>query len=144
MFFKLLVLFILVPIAELCIFLTLGDYIGLKWTLLIILLTALIGAALTKLQGAKAMQNFRQAMAEGRLPHKEATDGLLILLAGAVLLTPGFLTDTVGFLLLIPPARAVIRGRLANYLKGRIQIVGTPFPQQEQTSRRDDDGFIDV
>lgn len=149
MFLKLLVLFILVPIAELSLFMTLGAEIGLGPTLAIIILTAFIGAALTKSQGAKAMANFRQATAEGRLPHKEALDGLLILLAGAVLLTPGFLTDTVGFLLLIPPARAVIRGWLGKYLKGRIQFIGSPgsplSPPQPREERRDDDGgFIDV
>ena len=98
LFLKLLVLFIVVPIAELYLFLTLGTHIGLAPTLLIILLTAVVGAALTRSQGSRAMANFRQATAEGRLPHREALDGLLVLLAGAVLLTPGFLTDTVGFL----------------------------------------------
>ena len=146
MFVKLLVLFILVPVAELALFLTLGAEIGIWNTLAIILLTAFIGAALTKSQGAKALHNFRQALAEGRLPHKEALDGLLILLAGAVLLTPGFLTDTVGFLLLIPPARAVIRGWLAKYLKGRVRLIQPPLgPNQERTRPpRDDGDFIDV
>ena len=145
MFLKLLALFILVPIAELYLFLTLGASIGLGPTLLIILLTALGGAALTRSQGARAMASFRGAMAEGRLPHREALDGLLILLAGAVLLTPGFLTDTVGFLLLIPPVRAVLRGKLANQLKGRFHIISPPKGQAPPRSRRRDDGeFIDI
>jgi UPF0716 protein FxsA len=151
MFFKILLLFIFVPIAELYLFLTLGARIGLPATLAIILLTAVLGASLTKTQGAKALANFRKATAEGRLPHQEALDGLLILLAGAVLLTPGFLTDTVGFLLLLPPSRAVIRGWLAHYLKGRIRFVSPSVPPQAQAQdrelepeRRDNGDFIDV
>ena len=145
MFLKLLLLFILVPVAELYLFLTLGKFIGIGYTLAIIVLTAFLGAGLTRSQGARAMARFRQATAEGRLPHKEVIDGLLILLAGAVLLTPGFLTDTVGFLLLVPPARAVIRGWLAKYLKGKIQVMTPPTghhgPPQKPPG---DDGFIDV
>ena len=128
MFLRLLALFILVPIAELAIFMVLGDEIGLGYTLAIIVITGILGAALTKSQGARALLRFRQASAEGRLPHKEVIDGLLILIAGAVLLTPGFLTDTVGFLLLVPPVRALIRGRLADYLKGKIKIVAPHMP----------------
>ena len=145
LFLKLLVLFIVVPIAELYLFLTLGTHIGLAPTLLIILLTAVVGAALTRSQGSRAMANFRQATAEGRLPHREALDGLLILLAGAVLLTPGFLTDTVGFLLLLPPVRTALRGRLADKFKARFQIISPPGEQAPPFSRRRDDGdFIDV
>ncbi len=144
MFLKLLLLFILVPVAELFLFLTLGAKIGIGPTLAIIVLTAFLGAALTKSQGAKALTNFRRASAEGRLPAKEALDGLLILLAGAVLLTPGFLTDAVGFLLLIPPARAFIRSWLGNYLRGRIRLIQPPGPHHEEPSPRNDDPFIDV
>ena len=79
MFFKLLLLFILVPVAELFLFIRIGARIGLPATLGIILLTALIGAALTKSQGARALSSFREAMARGALPHREALDGLLVL-----------------------------------------------------------------
>lgn len=151
MFLKLLLLFILVPLAELYLFLTLGAKIGIGPTLAIIVFTAFLGAALTKSQGAKALTNFRKAIAEGRPPAKEALDGLLILLAGAVLLTPGFLTDTVGFILLLPPARAVIRSRLATYLKSRVRLIQPPGPdqgpapaRQAESGRRDNGDFIDV
>lgn len=158
MFLKLLLLFILVPAAELYLFFTLGAHIGWDITLIIILLTAFIGAALTRSQGSKVMENFRQATAEGRLPHKEAMDGILILLAGAVLLTPGFLTDTVGFLLLVPPVRTLIRGWLASVLKGRIHFMGPPpgFPgappppseskldREPPRERNKDENIIDV
>ena len=145
MFLKLLVLFILVPIAELFLFLRIGVRIGLPATLAVILLTAVIGAALTRSQGARALANFRQAMGRGQLPHREALDGLLILLAGAVLLTPGFLTDTVGFLLLFPPARHAIRGRLGHYLKGRIRIIDPPTGTQDSAEQNPKDSdFIDI
>lgn len=147
MFGKLLLLFILVPVAELYLFMTLGSKIGIGPTLGIIVLTAILGASLTKSQGARTFAKFQQATAEGRLPHREALDGILILLAGAVLLTPGFLTDAVGFLLLVPPVRAFIRGRLAHHLKGRIRLVtppgATPSPPASDAPKQNGD-FIDV
>ncbi|MDB4381706.1 FxsA family protein [Akkermansiaceae bacterium] len=146
MFGRLLLLFILVPIAELSLFITLGDWIGTPKTIAIIIFTAIIGAALTKSQGRLAMQKLKQATSEGRMPHNEAMDGILILIAGAVLLTPGFLTDAVGFLLLVPPVRALIRGRLAEKLKSKIQVVAPQFPQAEEKppSKIDDGNVIDV
>ncbi len=125
MFGRLLLLFIIVPILELALFLKLGSKIGLGATLMIIFVTAVLGAWLTRSQGVQALARFQQATAEGRLPHAEVLDGLMILLAGAVLLTPGFLTDTVGFLLLVPPFRAGVRARLAKALKGRVHIMGS-------------------
>ncbi len=124
MFARLLILFITIPAVELILFLTLGDKIGLVRTFGIILVTGILGAWLTRLQGMRTLVRYQQAMNEGRLPHEEVMDGLMILLAGAVLLTPGFLTDTVGFLLLVPVVRGVVRKWLLKYLKGKIQIVG--------------------
>ncbi|MBG68915.1 MAG: membrane protein FxsA [Roseibacillus sp.] len=144
MFLKLLSIFILVPILELSLLLRVGSKIGLEATLAIILLTAFIGAILTRTQGSRALSNFRNALADGKLPHREALDGLLILLAGAVLLTPGFLTDAAGFLLLFAPTRAAIRERLSTYLQKRIQII-SPGPQQSGPGKQSNDGdFIDV
>ena len=149
MFGKLLLLFILVPLAELYLFMTLGAQLGFLNTVYIIIITAIIGAALTKSQGRIAMAKFQQATREGRMPHKEALDGLMILLAGAVLLTPGFLTDAVGFLLLVPPFRAIVRNFFAERLKGKIKVVTPGFPPQpEEEPRRpsklDDGNVIDV
>lgn len=121
----------------------LGKHLGLPPTLIIIVVTAFIGAALTKSQGGRAFANFQNALAMGKMPHKEMVDGLLILIAGAVLLTPGFLTDTVGFLLLLPPARAVIRGLLTEQLakKVNVSVGGNPLdpnfePQTEDEASR--------
>lgn len=150
MFFRLLILFITVPLIELALFLTVGERIGLPATLAIVILTGLLGAWLTKTQGLRVLQRYRQSMAEGRLPHEEVIEGLLILIAGAVLLTPGFLTDAIGFLLLTPPVRAVVIRQLKQSLKNRIHLVvpgaaGAP-PAGEPPASRPDPGskVIDV
>jgi len=146
-FGKLLLLFIVVPLIELYLFMTLGDMIGFWETIGIIIVTAILGAALTKSQGRKALLKFHQATAEGRMPASEALDGIMILLAGAVLITPGFLTDTVGFLLLLPPFRAVVGKGLAKRLKGKVQIVTpgfTPPEPERKKSKLDDGNVIDV
>lgn len=123
MFGRLLILFITVPVVELALFLTVGDWIGLPITLAVVILTGFLGAWLTKSQGLRVLQRYRQSLSEGRLPHQEVIEGLLILVAGAVLLTPGFLTDAVGFLLLTPPVRAAVVQRLKHLLKDRIRLV---------------------
>lgn len=124
MFARLLLLFIGIPIIELCLFMMLGSKIGIAPTLLIIVVTGALGAYLTKSQGLKALNNYRAATAQGKLPHEEVLDGLMILIAGAVLLTPGFLTDAIGFSLLVPSIRGKVRGILGSYLKGKVTIVG--------------------
>ena len=149
MFGKLLLLFILVPIAELYLFITIGSQLGLGPTLAIIIVTAVLGASLTKSQGRRAMEKFQAATAAGRMPAKEAIDGLMILLAGAVLITPGFLTDAVGFLLLVPPFRAIVAGYAGKRLKGKIQVVTPGMPthsaqEQRPESKLDDGNVIDV
>lgn len=149
-FGKLLLLFILVPMAEIYLFLTLGKKIGPAETLLIIVVTAILGAMLTKSQGRLAMAKFQQATAEGRMPAKEGLEGLLILLAGAVLITPGFLTDAIGFTLLIPPVRSAIAGSLGHRLKDRIKVVTPGMPPESaaeprsKKSKLDDGNVIDI
>jgi UPF0716 protein FxsA len=149
MFGRLLLLFITVPFIELVLLLKIGAKIGFTPTLGIIVVTAILGASLTRSQGRNTLQRFHKAQQEGRLPHAEVMDGLMIIIAGAVLLTPGFLTDIAGFLLLVPPVRAAVRGRLAAALKGRIQIVGMspgasrPNPQGQVQERVIDAKVID-
>ncbi len=123
MFSRLLALFIIVPLLELYFFATIGKIIGFPVTLLIIIVTAVIGASLTKREGLSVLSRMRAASSQGRLPHAEVTEGALILIAGALLLTPGFLTDIFGFSLLFPPTRALYSKKLGNYLKGKIKIV---------------------
>lgn len=150
MFGRLLLLFILVPIIELSLFMMLGKHL-LPATLFIIVVTAFIGAALTKSQGGKALANFQNALALGKMPHKEMVDGLLILIAGAVLLTPGFLTDSVGFLLLLPPFRALVRQVLTDKLAKKIHVsVGgnpldpdfDPIPDEQGGSAKPTSGKV--
>ena len=123
---RLLLLFIIVPLLEIMLLATLGARIGFPATLGIIVVTAILGASLARAQGLRTLQRLREALARGRLPHAEVMDGLMILIAGAVLLTPGFLTDAAGFLLLVPPVRARVRQSLEKALKGRIHVIGMP------------------
>lgn len=124
MFFRLLALFISIPVIELFLFLQVGARIGWLPTLAMVVVTALLGASLSRAQGLRTLVRYQQALAEGRLPHREVIEGLMILAAGVLLLTPGFLTDAVGFALLIPPVRDAVRERLTAYLSGRIRVVG--------------------
>lgn len=124
MFARLFLLFITVPLIELFLFLVIGQKIGILPTFAIILLTGVLGAALARSQGLKVLAKYQQSIAQGKLPHEAVIDGLLILIAGALLLTPGFLTDTIGFLLLAPAVRQVVRSRLETSLRDRFRVVG--------------------
>jgi len=122
----LIVLFIVVPIAELYVIVQVGQLIGIWPTLALLLADALLGSFLLKHQGRGAWVRFNQALAERRFPGKEVVDGLLIVVGGTLLLTPGFLSDIVGLLLLIPPTRAIVRALLRRVTIGRFTIVGMP------------------
>lgn len=124
MFARLLILFLTIPILELFVFLLVGQRIGIPMTLAIIIFTAVLGSYLTKSQGLKAIAKYQESLAQGRLPHEAIIESLLILIAGALLITPGFLTDSIGFALLVPSVRAYIRGRVEKSLKERIHLAG--------------------
>ena len=111
-------LFIVVPAVELILILQVGSRIGLLYTLLLIVVTAMVGVTLAKNEGLAVLQRMRQAAAEGRMPAREMVDGVLILVAGALLLTPGFLTDAVGLLVLFPLTRPFFR----RFAISRIEI----------------------
>lgn len=104
--------FILVPLAEIGLFIEVGGILGLWPTLAIVILTAFLGTALLRAQGLAAFSRAQNSMAEGRLPVEEVVHGFCLVIAGALLLTPGFLTDAVGFLLFIPAVRLAL-GRAA-------------------------------
>ncbi len=116
MFFKLLILFTIIPIAELYLLIKIGGLIGALNTVLIIFLTAVIGAYLAKTQGFIVIRKINQALKEGRLPAQELLDGLFALLGGFTLLTPGFITDFIGLSMLFPPTRTL-------YIKLSVQII---------------------
>jgi UPF0716 protein FxsA len=120
----LLLLFIVVPIAELYVIIQVGSWIGVWPTLAILLGDALLGWALLRQQGRAAWRRFNAALEERRFPAREVADGVMVTVGGTLLLTPGFITDIVGLLLLLPPTRALIRGLLGRYLRRRFQLVG--------------------
>jgi UPF0716 protein FxsA len=109
MFLRLLLLFTLVPLIELFLLVKLGAVIGIGATVLIVISTGVLGAWLARRQGLGVLRRLSEDLNEGRLPGDTLIDGLLILIAGALLLTPGLITDTIGFLLLVPQGRAIVR-----------------------------------
>ncbi len=113
----LLIFFIIVPIIEIALFIQAGDIIGLWWTLATVIITAIIGTNLVKRQGMNAWLRAQKAMNENSLPIEEVFTGICLLLSGALLLTPGFLTDAIGFALLIPKFRQNIGATILNLLK---------------------------
>ena len=108
-----------VPIVEIAVFIKAGDLIGLWPTIGSVILTAIIGSFLLRQQGLATLVRVRESMDAGKLPVNELFDGLCLLVAGALLLTPGFVTDGVGLLLFMPPFRVVLRALLAQRLKAR-------------------------
>jgi UPF0716 protein FxsA len=122
----LVLLFIVVPIAELYVIIQVGEAIGVVPTLLLLVLDAVLGSWLLKHEGRSAWRRFNLALSEGRLPGKEVADGFLVILGGALLIAPGFLTDIVGVLFLLPPTRAVARRLLTRFTVGRVSVVGFP------------------
>jgi len=134
MFLRLLILFISVPIIELFLLIEVGKKISWELTVLIIFITAIIGARLTKIQGSQTIRNVQSAIRMGKIPHREVLDGLMILVAGAILLTPGFLTDFVGFCLLIPKLRSYLREFLKNFLKNKMIVRTSAGFNQNKTA----------
>lgn len=115
--------FILVPIAEVALFVAVGDRIGLGPTVALVVVTALLGAALVSRQGRGQISKVRSRVMSGSFPSAELAHGAMILVAGALLITPGFLTDTVGFLLLTPPVRDGIWRRWLRRRSGDVEIM---------------------
>ncbi len=121
----LVVLFIVVPIAELYVIWKVGDAIGIWLTLALLAADSVLGALLLRAQGRSVWGRFNKALAEGKIPHREVIDGVLVIFGGAFLITPGFLTDIVGVVLLIPPTRALIRRLVVRRLGRRIVVSTT-------------------
>jgi len=145
MFFKLLFLFITVPCAELYLLFTLGHRIGLPATLAVILLTGALGAWLARQQGTAAIRRIKASLAAGKIPTTELVDGALILAAGLVLITPGFLTDLAGFTLLVPLFRKLIRARAMAFFKRHLSYRVTVNGQEVRRGGPGaDDEVIDV
>ena len=115
----LILLFIVLPIAELYVIIQIGGAIGVLPTLALLIVDSLIGAALARSQSRAAWERFNRALAVGRVPGREVFDGAMIILGGALLLTPGFITDLFGLCLLLPPTRAMLRSFLTRSISKR-------------------------
>lgn len=129
MFTYLIILFTVLPAVELAILIHVGGYIGAANTIMVIILTGIAGAYLARIQGFFVIQKIQQSMAQGNMPTDEMLDGLMIFCGGIVLLTPGFITDIMGFLLLIPWTRALIK----NIIRTKFQT--TIHPEQPRTHK---------
>ena len=136
--------FLVVPVAELAVLIAVGSQIGFLNTFALMLALSLTGAWLARREGLGAWRRLQTALVEGRIPTVEAADGALILLAGALLLTPGFLSDVAGVLLLLPPLRALLRRRLPALLarrmvrRGRVRlrvVEGQARPSDPEAAR---------
>jgi UPF0716 protein FxsA len=117
----LLMFFIAMPILELAALIKVHHYVGLGNTIAIVVLTGVVGAFLARAQGMMVMAQIRKDLAEGRMPAPRLIDGTMILVAGVLLITPGLITDTAGFLLLLPPIRASIRMWLRHKLEEKLR-----------------------
>ena len=127
------VAFVVVPLVEIYFVIQVGQAIGPWWTIGLLVLDSMIGAWLIKREGRRAWQSLRAALNSYRPPARELADGALILIGGTLLLTPGFATDVVGFLLVLPFTRPVFRRALSAYVGSRLTVVaasrtGRPGP----------------
>ena len=121
-FGRLLLLFLIVPAAELMLLIYLGRVMGFWPTAALILSTGVLGAWLARREGFRVLGQVQREMEQGRMPARQLFEGLMVLIAGAFLLTPGLLTDLSGFLLLIPPVRAVLVVQVAAHISRKFEI----------------------
>ena len=136
-------LLLAVPIVEIAVFILIGDQIGVFYTLAMIFVTAVLGSILLRIQGFQIIASIRAETAKGRIPGRDLGNGAMILVAGILLLTPGFVTDGLGFLLFIPPVRALIWSVIAKSVSFT-PPTSTPFSHRVDpvTGNRDDESII--
>lgn len=156
MFFKLLMIFILVPLIELYFLLEISQFIGVFTTVMIIVFTGAAGVSIAKRQGYQVVSNIRSNLNAGKMPTDDLISALLILIGGVTLLTPGFLTDITGFLLILPGSRDLIAALVKKYFlkyvkENKVEVhYGSQFKQQRNNQQSQDkyadyeDDFIDV
>jgi UPF0716 protein FxsA len=135
MLLPLVLLFIVVPIAELAVVIQVGQAIGVWWTIALLIADSILGSVLMRAQGRAAWRRFNETLHAGRVPAREVVDGGLVMFGGLLLLTPGFITDILGLLLLIPPTRAVVRRVLQRRIAARMTV--------SMTTRERPDDIID-
>ncbi|KQY64880.1 MULTISPECIES: FxsA family protein [unclassified Nocardioides] len=120
------VLFFGIPLLEIYVLIQVGQVIGVGWTILLLIADSLLGAWLIKHEGARAMSAFSQALSSGRMPAKEIADGILVLSGGMLMLSPGFVLDIVGLLLVLPFTRPLARRGLSRFVAARL-VTDLPF-----------------
>ncbi len=120
-FGRLALLFVIVPLVELALLIQMGQWVGFWPTIALVVFTGLTGAWLARMEGLRTMWKLRADLANGRVPGQAIMDGMAVLAGGALLLTPGILTDVVGFSLLFPGTRRAIQKRIMARLERRIQ-----------------------
>ena len=136
-------IFLLVPVLEIYLLIQVGSVIGALWTALLVVLTAVVGVRLLKIQGVSTLMRAQNKMQTGQMPAQEMLEGMGLVVAGAFLLTPGFFTDAVGFILLFPPTRAWMVSKIVTSLMASGRFVqtplstGTPFESAAQKSGKD-------
>lgn len=137
-----LIAFLVVPIVELWVLIQVGRAIGVGWTLLLLVADSVFGAWLIKREGSRAYAALRTALEGGEMPHRQLADGALIVLAGALMLSPGFVTDVFGFLLLLPWTRPLGRRVLMALVARRVTTVvmrrGAAAPTADRPGPGDD------
>ena len=136
------VAFLLVPIAELALLLKIGSTIGVLPTVGLLIADAALGTLLLRREGRRAWRNLQVALTAHRVPTMEVADGALVVFGGALLLTPGFLTDVLGVACLLPPTRAVLRPVLLRLVGRRVRGSTTP-PGSEPSYPRNDGAVVD-
>lgn len=140
MLIRLFAAFVIVPLIELFLLLQLANYTSVLTTIMVVVVTGLIGSILARREGIMAWFRFRSALAEGRMPNREIQDGLMIVFAAALLLTPGLLTDALGFTLLIPTGREIIRRLALNRYLSRFTFQVTTMNGQSEPLHRAERG----
>lgn len=124
----LVLLLLVVPLVEIWAIIQVGEVIGPWWTLALLVLSGIVGSWLIAREGRRAWAALREALQSGRMPAKELADGALIVLGGALMLSPGFVTDLVGVLLILPFTRPVARGLLTTLVAKRLVVVDVRRP----------------
>ncbi len=141
------ILFVIIPLSEIFVFMKVSGQIGLGTALLMALGTAILGGALVRYQGIQTLMNAQSSMQKGSIPSKELFDGLCIVAAGATLITPGFITDVLGFMLLVPAIRNILRTKLSQSTKfhaGGFNNDFSEFSDNKQYHKPNDPDVIDV
>ena len=145
MLLRLLLLFTIVPLVELALLLKIGELAGWQFALLLVVVTGVVGAWLARQEGLRCLRRIQQQMAAGQLPGDPLMDGLMVLLAGVLLVTPGVLTDLLGFALLLTIFRRIVKRYLKSRFQARIDVSSPPggWPRPNDQPPRHDK-IIDV